>query len=790
MNANQLKKKKNKPVTQLYPNYQFHVSESVVYTEDNKMLSTIILEGLPFESVSDAVLENSFLNAKDFLVGAGKDGELYLWTHLVRERVSLDDTYSFDNKFLTRFSEKYISTFKTGNFFKSTWYITFGMPFNQIDAGIERLQDLVEQALVAFKVFNPSVLVVGDNYVSETAAYLSSLFNKNHVLIPASSTPLSESIIDSEWYFGNDVLELRNNDSDDKIFATNFIIKDFPMFTEPGHWNFLLTLPYEFLITQSFIFEPPAKTLRRIDSQLNKLSSANDAGVGQQEELVIGQESVVSGQTVFGSYHCALTVYGPTPETARMNGKKVSAEFITSGKGFRFARIAAAAPYVYFSHLPLNKKRPLDSRRTITNLACTFSMHNFSVGKKAGNPIGDGSAIMPLKTVSDGLYYFNTHYSEPHRNVTGQKIAGHALILGATGAGKTTFEGAAAGFLQRFDSSLFIIDFNRSTELFARTYGAAYFTLDEGRYSGLNPFQIADADDPVLGGRLVAFLKQYVKIFARDTQGNPCSDEEGEILSGAVDAVMQLPRESRRVSKLLQKIPPGSNLAVRLQKWCNKGEYALWTDSPDNIFNPLDFQKVGFDTTVLLEKNVSGGVHPACEPILAVLFFYKTLMQREGKLMLSIIEEFWMPCNFPTTQAQIKSALKAGRLKGEMMWLTSQSPEDAISCQIFAAIVEQTPTKIFLPNPDANYDGYRQVGLNEKEFSRLKRLGKESRTMLIKQSGASVFVKMDLYGFDDFLPIISGSTEGITLAEKIRSELMTNDPDVWVPEFIRRIKGK
>ncbi|STM65173.1 conjugal transfer protein [Escherichia coli] len=62
--------------------------------------------------------------------------------------------------------------------------------------------------------------------------------------------------------------------------------------------------------------------------------------------------------------------------------------------------------------------------------------------------------------------------------------------------------------------------------------------------------------------------------------------------------------------------------------------------------------------------------------------------------MLSIIEEFWMPANFPMTQDMIKSALKAGRMKGEMMWLTSQSPEDAINCAIFAALVQQTATKI------------------------------------------------------------------------------------------------
>ncbi|HCN6866905.1 TPA: conjugal transfer protein, partial [Escherichia coli] len=168
--------------------------------------------------------------------------------------------------------------------------------------------------------------------------------------------------------------------------ATNYILKDFPIETTPGQWDFLLKQPYEFILTQSFIFESPTKTLKNIDSQLNKLQSANDAAKIQQEELEAGKEAVAAGITLFGSLHCALTVFGDTPDQARSNGIKLSAEFITSGKGFRFSRASLASPFVFFSHMPLNKRRPLDTRRTITNLACLMSFHNYSSGKKSGNP--------------------------------------------------------------------------------------------------------------------------------------------------------------------------------------------------------------------------------------------------------------------------------------------------------------------------------------------------------------------------------------------------------------------
>lgn len=79
--------------------------------------------------------------------------------------------------------------------------------------------------MVVLKPFSAWLLKVDKNYVSETADYLSCLINKKHTIIPVSSTPLYESIADSDWYFGNDTLELRNNESDDKNFATNYVLK-------------------------------------------------------------------------------------------------------------------------------------------------------------------------------------------------------------------------------------------------------------------------------------------------------------------------------------------------------------------------------------------------------------------------------------------------------------------------------------------------------------------------------------------------------------------------------------
>ncbi|HDF2366305.1 TPA: hypothetical protein PC505_003964 [Morganella morganii] len=797
-------------MSKFIPGYQYHVDENIVYLSDGKLIAPLFIDGFPFESVDDNEIVIRFNEFKDFLVGVGKQGGLMIWSHIIKRRMTLENFYKFKgNDFLQGFSDKYIDSLSTGNFFRTDYALTLGLSVSptadSIDDGIDKLNEIIQQAKATLSGMNVktlglrNVILKEDKNIRESAAdkipedhnqyissiasdYLSYLINHDVTNIPLSGTTICDSIADGDLGFGFDVTEIRPAESDKSTYCTNYVVKDFPRTTKNGQWDFLLKLPFEFILTQSFIAEAVTKSIKKIDSQLNQMESAKDAGKTQQSELTVGQESVQDGTTLFGSYHAVLSVFGETPEKAKDNGIKVSSEFITGGKGFRFVKSTQEAPITYFSHLPMNKYRPLPSKRTLTNFACLFSLHNFSYGKATGNPIGDGTAIMPLKSVSDTLYYFNTHYSDLHKVVTGQKIAGHALILGATGAGKTTFEGAATAFLQRFDPDLFVIDFNRSTELFVRAFGGSYFSLKEGEQSGLNPFQIGDSDD----AELMSFLKQWVKRAAVFNTGENCTDKEAEQIDNAVDAVMGMPVSLRRFSRLLESIPSDSDVALRLKKWCGTGALAWALDSETNTFNPADYRKVGFDTTVILES-VGGKDHPACEMILSVLFFYKNRMQKDGKLMLTIVEEFWKPANFPMTQEMIKGSLKAGRMKGEMIWLTSQSPEDAINCAIFPAIVQQTSTKICLPNPDAQENGYRKIGLTRKEFALLKSLGRESRTMLIKQSNSSVFAKMDLYGFDDYLPIISGSQAGVRLCEKIRKRLNTDDPNVWIPVFLKEL---
>lgn len=792
MHADSLKN--GKPIEDLLPKYRNNVNDYVISLEGDKLLFTIELSGTAFKSVSDDELFSYFSGLDDFFLNLGKEfgGKLAIWTHIIKKRDEFKEEYQFESKFIQEFTQQYLTAFdsSTHNFFKTSYYITFVLKYDDIHEGLAQCDSIIALADTILRRYEGgklSVVDISDSVsICENNEFLSYLLNGNRSTITLNDAEIVDSICNSDWLFNYDFFEIRNRESTKSKFGTGYFLKGYPAETSIGMWDFLLELPYEFILSQSFIFTTAQKSIRAIEIQANKLSSAGDSAERELEELNAARAFLSTGEIAFGDYQASMLIFGDTPKAAVNNGAKVISAFTDRGKGARWTRATLESMYAFLSVMPATTIRPLNSTRCSTNLVNGFSLHNYFGGKKSGNPIGDGSALMPIKTPTQGLYYFNTHYTPLHINATGEKIAGHFLVLGATGTGKTTWEAAFVAFVTRFNPQIFVVDYKRSTEIYMRAYGASYFTLESGIDTGLNPFQLEDHASK----GLLQFLYSFVSSCAVDHNGL-VSDEERLIIKEAVDAVMLLPKEQRRFSLILQSIPQGSKLHIRLRKWCHshQGEYAWVVDSPVNKFNPLEFDRIGFDTTVILETKD----HPATEPLLAILLYYKNVMKKanQGRLMLSIIEEFYMPCNYPTTQNMIKQTLKTGRLTGEFLGLVSQSPADAIQCQIFAAIVEQTATKIMLPNPMATYDdediGYKRIGLTPKDFAILKGFDKESRKMLVKQGDSTTELHFDLGHCMKFMPILSGSTEGQIECEKIRA-IHGDNPDDWIEPFLGRMK--
>ncbi|WP_306575783.1 conjugal transfer protein [Oligella urethralis] len=773
------------------PKFSQHVTEDIVHIKKGYLGFIVQFQGIPFESEDDSHINAQFANLALSLAVIGKTlgNRLSLWTTLKRRKRVFDRHYTFDNMFCQEFATKYLERFKDKPFFSNSFYISFILKYEDFTDGLKEAEDLKAQLTSNLQNYEPYVLKTYENehgiIFSEVYEFLASLINYERQPIPLTTSDASSVLGDSDLHFGADICEIRTQN---KVkFATMFDLKDFGT-SKPKILTQILDLPCEFNLTQSFTYVNSHDMLGLVDRQLNNLISSGDQARQQHEELQDGKGKLTAGELMFGDYHAALVVYGDTPHEASNNGNMTTSRFLNTG-GFIFKKAGFSAPYTYYSQVPGAEIKPRATPKTTLNLATTFGMHTYSQGKTWGNPLGDGLAVMPLQTRSNTVFDFNFHYTSPKENNVGDKIAGHTLILGATGAGKTTVETALMAFTERFNPHIFALDLDAGMQIFIQAIGGSYHRLNTGVPTGLNPFQLKDSP----GTR--EFLYTLVGLCGKNSQGQITADEEKQIKM-AVDTLMnQVPFEHRNFSVMLQNIPatPDENsLRSRLSRWCRSegGRFAWCLDNPTNHFDPDSFYKVGFDLTDILQDN-----YAPTEPVLAYMFFLRDQMMdrvaEEGGILATIVEEFWWPTRFKVTEELILKILKTDRKRSGWIILTSQSPEDAIQCSIFPAIAQQTPTKIFLPNPDAEYkDSYEKCGISYKEFEEIKKLHLDSRTFLIKQNRQSAFATLDLYGFNEELAVLSGTSENVEVLNQLLEQMPGAKPDEWYPVFKQRILAR
>lgn len=773
------------------PKFNYHVRESIVSLEDGRVACIFKAKGLPFETVGDNMLENQYdaLNNAFLSIARRIGSRLAVWTYLDHYQTEFTTNYEFGYEWLRNFSDRYMKKFTGIDIFENDFYISVVLKpsandsLEEVIRELEEIQLTILQALGSYEIELLTMYEKNGELFSQFYEFIAYLYNGFWEAVPVTSLPLYKVVGTSTHHHRFSLVETRYPHSihGGRRFTSFSDLKDFPDPCGRGKLNAVLELRFPFIICTSFTFLGSSDSIRLINQTLNKMESAGDEAVEQMLEMADGKGAVMSGQVYFGELHGALAVFGKDEKQAEDRG--ASARTLLNGNcATGFVPATISAPETLFSMFPGNvKRRPRPMPKTSRNLFGLFSMNTYSSGKQYGNPLGDGSAVLPLQTSVNGVYHFNFHYSNPDIDSRGEKRAGHTLILGATGAGKTTLQTTLISFLARFDNRLFGIDKDGSMRGFIEANGGTYFTLPGGEPTGLNPMQLPDT------AFNRAYLYGLVEACGRHGGNGVVTAEDSKDIKRAVDNVFELPFEHRRFGVLLQSIPDrGENcLARRLAEWCygeTDGRYAYALDNPTNQFDWESFHRVGFDVSDFL---VAG--HPATEPILSYLFHLKTLMTRKGGGPLAtIVEEFWMPLKYPTTAEQILDSLKTGRRRDEFIVLVTQSPEDAIKDPLFPTILQQTPTKIYLPNPDAEYKtedglGYHRF-LSKKEFSKLRGLGLQSRKFLVKQGSQASIAKLDLNGMGDDIAVLAMAQDDFPILEEAKRRA-GNHPDAWVPVF-------
>jgi len=793
--------------------YTALVAPTVVRTGQGDYVQVFRIGGMAFESADDETV-NAWHERLNALLRNLASPQLSVWVHVLRRRENSYPAGEFPPGFAHELNERYRARLAGERLMVNELYLSLvyrPQPtlvgaaalalFRRTDRGalerelresLEACTKLASQLVAGLAAYDAEALgceatAVGPR--SRLLELLGLLLNGERQRWPLPAAPLAEVLPTARLLFGAEAMEYRGAST--TRFGAFLGIKEYPTPSSPGMVNRLLTAPFPYLLTQSFAFLPKSTAQGLLQRQYHRMSNSGDLAVSQAQALKRALDQLSGNEFVMGDHHLSLQVMTePRPAHAEtsgalreLNDSVALARAWLGETGMVVAREDIALEAAFWAQLPGNfgfrpRKAPITSR----NFAGLAPLHNFPVGRAEGNHWG--AALALFSTSARSPYYFSLHASDPREADGGsRRDTGHTFICGPTGSGKTVFLGFCVAMLAKFRATQVVFDKDRGLEILVRALGGRYRALRVGEPTGFNPLRLPD------GPQHREFLREWLRVLAARGDRTLTVREEAD-LEQALAGTLALPPASRRLSRLVEFLDAtdAEGLQARLARWCEaeQGEYAWAFDGPaDPAPQGLgESSIVGFDVTEFLES-------PALRTPVTLYLFHLVRQALDGRRLVVWMDEFAKLLADPVFAGFASDGLKTWRKLNAVAAFATQSPSDVLASPIARTLVEQTPTKVFFPNVEAQRVEYVEgFGLSEREFELVAReLTPGSRRFLLKQGFQGIACELDLKGFDFELDVISGRSENVQRVERLIAEHGA-DPGRWLPAFRAEREGR
>lgn len=800
-----------------YIPYSSHVNEHIVKNRKGDFVATWELGGTIFECEDEHHLTFQTVKLNN-MIRAFEGLPVTFYLHRVRE--SYTDTFECNSgiPFSDEVASLYYNTIKDKPFRHSRLFLTAcfiplsrlersamkqksdGARRQALDASLKVMLEHWELLNTSLESFTATPLGA---YEENGRVYSSQLSFYNRLLtgkwqkIAVTRSPFYDVLGASDLFFSTDTGQC--NGIDEPIFFRSLEIKDHAPETYTGLFDALLYADCDYVLTQSFTCMAKDEAKNYIKLTQNRLQSADDDAITQQEDLMVARDLLQSGHISFGKYHFSLIVSSPSEERVIKDTNALAEPL--KDLGILVTLSTMSLPAAYLAQLPgIYDLRPRLVPVSSQNFADMASLHNFHSHKREGNPWGEAIAVM--KTPSGNGYYLNLHNSQADVDEFNEKNPGNSMVIGSTGTGKSTLLAAMKHLMQKYrrpssftDSATHkrmttvYFDKDRSAEMSIRQMGGRYFRIRTGEPTGWNPFALQPTK------RNINFIKQLIRIICtRD--GKPLDPRDEERISAGVNTIMlDYPPEYRRygITRLLEVLPEPptkeartNGLRIRLKQWAQGGEFGWVFDNEADTFNIAEDDNFGIDGTEFLDdKDVRA-------PITFYLL-YRVTSLLDGRRLVLFMDEFWKWLADKEFAKFALNMLKVIRKLNGIFVPATQSPDEMVKNEISAAIIEQCGTQIFMANPKASREDYvNKLKVPESVFDIVKNLDPGSRQMVIlktplRRGETRPFVslaKMNLSGLGRYTKILSGSEDNLKIFDSIYKEGMK--PEEWKDEFLKK----
>ncbi|MEX8139970.1 transporter [Acinetobacter baumannii] len=520
-------------------------------------------------------------------------------------------------------------------------------------------------------------------------------------------------------------------------FISCVAIEGFPGGSFPGILDILDNLPLAYRWSSRFIFMDEVEStaalnryrlkwqqkIRGFWSQVFKSQKGmiNTDAQKMTDETEVAINDAKSGLITYGYYSPVIVLMHENRQFLEEQARFVRREIERKGFAARIESVNALEAWL--GSLPgmtyPNVRRPLIHT---LNLADMLPLASIWPGLRE-NPnkdmYPDGSpALMQTVTAGATPFRLNLHVDD----------VGHTLVFGPTGAGKSTLLATIIAQFFRYRSKTRIDGHSQPATVFAFDKKLSMFALCKA--TGGVHYEIgSDHDNTPALAPLVDIDTKSGKLWAEEwiatcyelqTGQAPTGTQKKEI-TRAMTLLADAPREFRSMTDFVANVQ-FKEIRDALNHYTLNGAMGHILDGKEDALHVGNFTV--FEIDALMKMGDKNAI-----PVLLYLFrrFEKSL---NGQPALLSLDEAWVMLGHRVFSPKIEEWLRELRKLNCAVVMATQNVSDAIKSGLLDVLIEQCPTKIFLPNKEADQKGadnipgpadlYAAFGLNSREIQILK----------------------------------------------------------------------
>jgi type IV secretion system protein VirB4 len=787
-----------------------HVTPEIVVTTMGDYVQTLRIAGTAFEAADDVEI-NAWHEQLNALLRSIASPHVALWTHFIRGPARFVKRDVPAEGFAQQLIDKYGRRVQSGWLHVNEFYLSLlYRPVHGVPKGLfwgrgkshsndgivareaidacEKLRSTIVSGLSRYEPYPLTCVTRDERRYSEMLEFLSLLLNGERIAVPLPVGPIHDALATSRLLFGLEAIEYRAASA--TRYGAVLGIKEYPTPTVPGMLNGLLSAPVSLVLSQSFSFLSKSAAQGLLQRQHLRMRNMGDFATSQAEALTAALDELTSNEFAMGDHHWTLQVLtesedpspNPAPSLKALNDAVAQVRSLVTDVGMVTAREDLALEAAFWAQFPGQfslrpRKAPISTR----NFAALSPWHTYPTGRRTGNHWGNATTV--LTTRANSPYFFSLHASAaaPGQQSSRTDI-GHTFVCGPTGSGKTVLIGFLVAAFSTQGVCQVLIDKDRGLDLLVRALGGTYLPLRNGLPTGLNPLALEPTPENV------EFLRLWLELLLR-REGSAIGFDSGEQadVEQALKGTMALAPAERRLSRLIEFLDPTAPNGpyARLAPWCASvgGERAwVFDNAVDEVAPTLSGAALmGFDVTDFLD-------HPVIRSPVTFYLFHLIRELLDGRRFVCWLDEFSRLLADDAFRKFAQDGPNSWRKLNAVMGLATQSARSVLESPISRSIVEQTPTKIFFPNPEALAVDYVDgLNLSEREYQLIRhQLVPGGRQFLLKQGTTSVVCELDLRGFAAELAVISGRADAVRFADRLRQRL-GESVDQWLPAFVASI---